>query len=108
LPHGGGSLPILIGRIEHGSRVRPEIISLHLQHSPSDYLRRFTYDTIVHSKSIMEFVIQEVGAERIMLGSDYCFDMGYERPVQFVDQINLSSAQRKMILGGTAAQLLKL
>jgi aminocarboxymuconate-semialdehyde decarboxylase len=108
LPHGGGALPVLIGRIEQGWRVRPEIMSLHLRQPPSDYLRRFTYDTIVHSKSVMEFVIQEVGAERIMLGSDYCFDMGYERPVEFVDQIDLSSAQRKMILGGTAARLLKL
>jgi aminocarboxymuconate-semialdehyde decarboxylase len=56
----------------------------------------------------MEFVISTVGAERVMLGSDYCFDMGYERPIQFLEQINLSSAQRKMILGGTAAKLLKL
>ena len=108
LPHGGGALPILIGRIDQGWRVRPEIMSLHLPQSPGAYLRRFTYDTIVHSKAVMEFVIQEVGAERIMLGSDYCFDMGYDRPVQFVEQIDLSSAQRRMILGGTAAQLLKL
>jgi aminocarboxymuconate-semialdehyde decarboxylase len=57
---------------------------------------------------VIEFLIQEVGAERIMLGSDYCFDMGYERPVEFLDQINLSSAKRKMILGENAARLLKL
>jgi aminocarboxymuconate-semialdehyde decarboxylase len=56
----------------------------------------------------MEFLIQEVGAERIMLGSDYCFDMGYERPVEFLEQINISSAKRKMILGENAARLLKL
>jgi aminocarboxymuconate-semialdehyde decarboxylase len=108
LPHGGGALPILIGRIDHGWKVRPELIKLNLRQSPSAYLQRFTYDTIVHSKAIMEFIIQEVGAERIMLGSDYCFDMGYDRPVQFVDQIDLSSTQRGMILGGTAARLLKL
>jgi aminocarboxymuconate-semialdehyde decarboxylase len=53
-------------------------------------------------------VIREVGAERVMIGSDYCFDMGYERPVQFLEQIDLPSAQRQMILGGTAAKLLKL
>ena len=56
----------------------------------------------------MEFLIQEVGAERIMLGSDYCFDMGYERPVEFLEQMNLTSAKRKMILGGNAARVLKL
>jgi len=108
LAHGGGALPILIGRIDRGWNVRPELRALHLPQSPSDYLQRFTYDTIVHSKSVMQFVIQEVGIERVMLGSDYCFDMGYSQPVQFVDQLALSRAQRRMILGGTAAQLLKL
>src|SRR6266849_5358050 len=106
LPHGGGALLMLIGRVDHGWQVSPEI--KQLPKAPSAYLDRFFYDTIVHSKQIMEFVISTVGAERVMLGSDYCFDMGYERPVQFLEQINLSSAQRKMILGGTAAKLLKL
>ena len=106
LPHGGGALLILIGRIDHGWKVRPEI--KQLPKAPSAYLDRFYYDTIVHSKQIMEFVISTVGAERIMVGSDFCFDMGYERPVEFLEQINLSSEQRRMILGGTAAKLLKL
>jgi aminocarboxymuconate-semialdehyde decarboxylase len=106
MPHGGGPLPILIGRIDHGWRVRPEC--KHLSKAPSTYLDRFYYDTIVHSKPIMEFVIKEVGAERIMIGSDYCFDMGYQRPVQFLDQIDLTTAERRMIMGGTAATLLKL
>jgi len=43
-----------------------------------------------------------------MIGSDYCLDMGYEKPVHFLDQINITSAQRKMILGDNAARLLKL
>jgi aminocarboxymuconate-semialdehyde decarboxylase len=108
LPHGGGALPMLVGRIDHGAQVRAEITALRLPQPPSAYMQRFTYDTIVHSKPVMEFLIQEVGAERIMLGSDYCFDMGYERPVEFLDQINLSSAKRKLILGENAARLLKL
>jgi aminocarboxymuconate-semialdehyde decarboxylase len=106
LPHAGGVLPILIGRIDQGWRTRPELKSLPA--APSTYLTRFTYDTITHSKQVMEFVIKEVGAERIMLGSDYCFTMGYDRPVQFLEQVDLASAQRKMILGGNAARLLKL
>jgi aminocarboxymuconate-semialdehyde decarboxylase len=107
LPHGGGALPMLIGRADHGAQVRAEIKSLHLPQPPSAYMQRFTYDTIVHSKPVMEFLLQEVGVERIMLGSDYCFDMGYERPVEFLEQINISSAKRKMILGENAARLLK-
>ena len=80
----------------------------HLKQTPSTYLRRFTYATIAHSKPIMEFVISMVGADRVMIGSDYCFDMGYEQPVGFVEELNLSSEERKMILGTTAAKLLKL
>jgi aminocarboxymuconate-semialdehyde decarboxylase len=108
LPHGGGALPILIGRLDHGWQVRSEFDHAKMPNPPSAYLQRFTYDTIVHSKSIMEFVIREVGAERVMIGSDYCFDMGVDRPLQFLEQINLPIAQRKMILGENAARLLKL
>lgn len=106
LPHAGGVLPLLIGRIDQGWRTRAELKSL--PQAPSTYLQRFNYDTITHSKAVMEFVIKEVGTERIMLGSDYCFTMGYARPVQFLDQVDLTSPERKMILGGNAARLLKL
>jgi aminocarboxymuconate-semialdehyde decarboxylase len=106
LPHAGGAFPMLIGRIDHGWKVRSE--TKHLANAPSTYLRRFTYDTISHSKPIMEFVISEVGADRVMIGSDYCFDMGYERPLALIEELRLSTAQRNMILGGTAAKLLKL
>ncbi len=108
LPHGGGALPILIGRIDQGYRVRPEIKKMNVPRPPSEYLQRFTYDTIVHSKPIMEFVIREVGAERVMIGSDYCYDMGYDRPMEFIEQLNLTSEQRNMIVGGNAARILKL
>ncbi len=106
LPHAGGVLPILIGRFDHGAARRPE--TRHLTRRPSEYLRRFTYDTIAHSPEIMRFVISMVGADRVMLGSDYCYDMGYERPVEVVDALGLPAEQRAMILGGTAARLLKL
>jgi aminocarboxymuconate-semialdehyde decarboxylase len=106
LPHAGGVLPILIGRLDQGWKVRAEL--KQLPQAPSSYLQRFTYDTITHSKTVMEFVIKEVGAERVMTGSDYCFAMGYDRPVQFLEQVDLTSAQRQMILGGNAARLLKL
>ena len=106
LPHAGGVLPILVGRIDQGWKVRPEL--KHLPQAPSAYLQRFSYDTITHSKSIMEFVVKQVGSERVMVGSDYCFTMGYDRPVQFLDQVDLTTSQRRMILGGNAERLLKL
>src|ERR1700732_966499 len=100
LPHAGGVLPILIGRIDQGWRTRAEL--KHLPQAPRTYFKRFTYVTIAHSKSIMEYVIQQVGAERVMLGSDYCFTMGYDQPVKFLDQVDLGSEQRTMILSGNA------
>jgi aminocarboxymuconate-semialdehyde decarboxylase len=106
LPHGGGVLPILAGRIDQGWKVRPDL--KYLPQAPSAYLKRFTYDTITHSKQVMEFVIQQVGPERVMVGSDYCFTMGYDQPVQFLDQLDLSGVQRQMILGGNAERILKL
>ncbi|HET6143326.1 MAG TPA: amidohydrolase family protein [Candidatus Acidoferrales bacterium] len=108
LPHGGGVLLMLLGRMDHGSIVRPEIQKLRLPRPPSKYLDRFMYDTIVHSKSVMEFVISEVGADRIMVGSDYCLDMGYDQPLQVLDRVNMTPAQKRMILGENAARLLKL
>lgn len=108
LPHAGGALPILIGRMDHGWKERREKETKNLGNPPSSYLRRFTYDTIGHSKPILEFVISQVGVDRVLLGSDYCFDMGYERPVEVIDELGLRADEKALIKGGTAAKLLKL
>ena len=106
LPHAGGALLNVMGRMDHGWKVIPTA-KMSAQ-TPSAYLRRFMYDTIAHSKPLMEFIISQVGVERIMMGSDYCFPIGYDHPVDIVEELHLSSSQRKMILGGTAAKLLKI
>jgi aminocarboxymuconate-semialdehyde decarboxylase len=106
LPHAGGVLPTLIGRLDHGFKFIAQ--AQRMAQKPSSYLRRFTYDIIAHSKPVMEFVMAQVGADRIMLGSDYCFDVGYKQPVQFVEQLSLTPHERMMILNGTAAKLLKI
>ena len=107
LPHAGGTFPWLIGRLDHGTRVRPEL--KHMQRMPSEYLRRFSYDTIGHDDRINSNLVRLVGADRVLLGSDYCFDMGLTDPVASVDRLNmLSNAERDQIKGGTAARLLRL
>jgi aminocarboxymuconate-semialdehyde decarboxylase len=107
LPHAGGTFPWLIGRLDHGTKVRPEL--RHMKRKPSDYLRRFTYDTIGHDDRINSALVRLVGADRITLGSDYCFDMGLTDPVATVKRIEeLSDAERDLVLGGTAARLLRL
>jgi aminocarboxymuconate-semialdehyde decarboxylase len=106
LPHAGGALPYLIGRLNHGWKVRQE--SKALKEPPSSYLTRFTYDTISHAPESLSYLIDLVGADHVMMGSDYCFDMGYERPVRAVTALKLSRSDQKKILGGNAARLLGL
>jgi len=107
LPHAGGAFPYLAGRLNHGWKVRPECS--HLKDGPLTYLRRFTYDTIAHAPDALAYLIATVGVERVMMGSDYCFDMGCERPVEIVTDLpGLDDADRQAILGGNAAALLKL
>jgi len=105
LPHAGGTLPVVIGRLDHGARVRPELA--HMKQPPSAYLRRFTYDTIGHDDRINLNLVRLVGADRVMLGTDYCFDMGLAEPVQTVNRLTeLAQAERDNILGQNAARLL--
>ena len=96
---------MLIGRMDHGYAVRRDVPNL--PQPPSAYMRRFTYDVIGHKASVVKFLISEVGAERVMLGSDYCLDMGYLRPVQDLEKLGLSTRDRDLILHATAARLLK-
>jgi len=107
LPHGGGTFPFLAGRLAHGQEVRAENKSA-MRYPLSDYLRhRFYYDTITHSPQILGFLIREVGAERLMLGSDYTFDMGVAKPADVVLAQKLPPADRDRILYRNAAALLK-
>jgi aminocarboxymuconate-semialdehyde decarboxylase len=106
LPHAGGAFPYLIGRLNRGWKVRDECKAL--KKPPSSYLRRFTYDTISHAPESLNYLIDLVGVDRVMLGSDYCFDMGYERPVKAVTALKLSRADQEKILSGNAARLLRL
>ena len=108
LPHAGGAMPYLVGRLQHGQRVRPE--TRDVARKPfSAYLRRFTYDTISHAPPALRYLIDLVGADRVMLGSDYCFDMGPARPREIVEKsLRLAAADRARILAGNARRLLGL
>lgn len=107
LPQAGGAFPWLIGRFDRGVAVRKELA--HMKRPASAYLRRFYYDTVSHHPRIMHFLIDLVGADRVVLGSDYHQDMQCERPVEFVEQVpGLSDRDRELILGENAERLLRL
>ncbi len=106
LPHAGGTFPWLIGRWDHGAKVRPEL--KHMKEPPSSYLRRFTYDTIGHDDRINANLVRLVGADRVTLGSDYCFDMGLDDPMATVNRIaGVSAEDKERICGGNARKLLR-
>ncbi len=106
LPHAGGAFPGLIGRLDHGTKVRPEL--KHMKRLPSEYLRRFTYDTIGHDDRINANLVRLVGADRVTLGSDYCFDMGLDDPLKTIKRLKLPQKDQNLIAGGNALKLLGL
>ena len=103
--HGGGYLPAYAARSDHGWDVRPEA---HLcREPPSAYLRRLWYDTIVYDPKQLRRLIAFAGADRIVVGTDYPFDMGDYDPQALVDALaDVSEADRAAILGGNAKALL--
>lgn len=102
LSHGGGSLPGLIGRLEQGRAVRGEIATS----DPFDIqLRKLYYDTIVFDHRPLKWLVDSVGADRIVLGTDYPFDMGEEQPVHFVESSPLSEEIKRAILENGEALL---
>jgi aminocarboxymuconate-semialdehyde decarboxylase len=107
LPHAGGAFPWLVGRLNRGWEKRADL--QHIEHSPFDYLRRFYYDTVGYSDAVAEYLVRHVGADRVMMGSDYCFPIAYEQPVRNVtDNPLLDAGQHHAILEGNARRLLKI
>ena len=105
LAHGGGALPYLHGRLDRGFKQRPEINKV-ISRPPTEYLKQFYFDTITHDPVILKSLVDFVGADHVLLGSDYPFDMGNENPVDLVRSANLGSENEKKILGENAGQLL--
>jgi aminocarboxymuconate-semialdehyde decarboxylase len=107
LPHAGGAFPYLVGRLRRGWEKRPDLG--RLSNSPESYLRRFYYDTIGYSEPVLDFLVQHVGSDRILMGSDYCFPIAYEKPVEIVTSMpSLSAQQQAAVLEDNARRLLRL
>ena len=106
IAHGGGYACYGIGRMERGWQVRSEA-RLNIKQPPSTYLRRIYYDCITHSEAALRFMIDTIGADRIVLGSDWPFDMGLDSPVEWLNGMeSLSQEEKELILGKNLEQLL--
>ena len=102
--HGGGYLPAYLGRLDHTWRVRPE--ARICARRPSEYLSRIWVDTVVFDRSQLRDLVARMGADRVMFGTDYPFDMADCRPDEVAAA--LAPEDRAAILGGTAAALFSL
>lgn len=103
--HGGGYLPTAIGRSDRAWRVRPEAHGC--AHAPSTYLSRIWFDTVVHDERALRWLVEVAGADRVLLGSDFPFDMGLDEPVAFVRGAGLPDEAVRAVLGENAADLLR-
>lgn len=103
--HGGGYLPTHIGRADHAWRTRPDAAS-GCAHPPSHYLRRLYFDSLVHDPHVLRELVRAAGAGRVLLGSDFPFDMGTPDPLGALRAAGLSDADFEAVRGGTAAGLL--
>ncbi|WP_406450425.1 amidohydrolase [Streptomyces sp. NBC_01622] len=102
--HGGGYLPTYIGRSDHAWRVRED--ARGCAELPSAYLRRMWFDALVYTPCALRRLVEEVGADRVVLGTDHPFDMGVDDPVARLDAAGLAPADRAAIAGGNALDLL--
>ena len=105
LAHAGGFMPYQAGRWIHGWRVRPEP-KKNIPQEPATIVGRFLYDTIAHSDESLAFLIERAGAARVMLGSDYPYDMAMMDCVAHVRGLKISDADKAAILGNRAEALL--
>ena len=108
LPHGCGTFPYLLGRMMRGYAVRADART-RIGRPPVDFLGNLYYDTITHDQHTLAFLVNLMGPQKVLLGSDYRFDMGDPDPVRAVRGLkDVGRKGRDRILGGNAARLLKL
>jgi aminocarboxymuconate-semialdehyde decarboxylase len=93
--------------LNHGWKVRPEGPAA-IPREPREYARRLYFDSLTLSAANLRFIVEQFGAERVVIGSDYPFDMGADDPVGALAEANLSAADRAEIEGGAATRFLGL
>lgn len=106
--HGGGAFPSIIGRLEHGYNVRPDIVATHNKHNPRDYLGKFYLDSLVHEPAVLQYMIDLFGAECIALGSDYPFPLGENNPGKMIKDMCLEQDITNWLYADTALKWLNL
>jgi aminocarboxymuconate-semialdehyde decarboxylase len=108
LPHAGGYLAHYWARMDHAYKARADTRG-QMKRKPSSYLEKFYFDTITFDHGMLAHLIARFGADHVLLGTDYPYDMGMERPLEFIEGVKgLSRAETAAIEGENAARLLKI
>lgn len=107
--HGGGSFPFTIGRIEHGFNVRPDLVAVDNKINPREYLGKFYLDSLVHDEMALKYLVDLIGDEKIVLGSDYPFPLGEHHPGKLIESMSsLSYESKEKLMWKNAAEFLGL
>jgi aminocarboxymuconate-semialdehyde decarboxylase len=102
ISHGGGYMPYYMGRIARNYLEKPAT-RVNMKKSPAEYLRMLYYDSCVYETEVLEALVKRVGADRVLLGSDY--PVGEPKPIEFVESCALTAADKEKIIGVNAARL---
>jgi aminocarboxymuconate-semialdehyde decarboxylase len=105
--HGGGSFAFLLGRLENAWNHHPLAHGV-CELSPSRYLNRFYVDSAVFDDRALQFLVGTMGAERVMLGSDYPFPLGEQRVGALIRSSQLTDQAKARLLGANAVEFLGL
>jgi aminocarboxymuconate-semialdehyde decarboxylase len=100
--HGGGYMPYYMGRIARNYLDKPAT-RVNMSRSPAEYLRMLYFDSCVYEPEVLEALVKRVGADRVVLGSDY--PVGEPKPIEFIESCALSDEQKANIIGANAARL---
>lgn len=106
--HGGGAFPYTIGRIEHGFKMRPDLVAVDNPVNPREYLKRIYVDSVVHDTQALRYLLDVMGAERVAFGTDYPFPLGEQKPGRLIDALDAAESEQERLFHGTALDWLGL
>lgn len=107
--HGGGAFPFTIGRIEHGFNVRPDLCAVENPFNPRKYIGQIFTDSLVHDEKALKYLVETVGEENVLLGSDYPFPLGEHHPGKLIADVYKENMElRDKLLAGNALRFLGL
>ncbi len=107
LLHGGGYFPYHLGRLDQGISGGSGSSKIPAKQPPSKYLKNLYFDNLVYRIETLEYLKRMVGAEHVMVGTDYPFDLGDWRAAEKIQAMNCTENERAAMLYGNARRLLK-